>query len=130
MVDRITSSLAKEAMMAALKDQISSAQGIREDGAKMFQQALDPSANLNPSSATKVKSVSPASILGDGLSKVNGSLRAAEPDQLAKDLLSGEIDSIHEVAARINKAKLSFDFAMEVRNKLIEAYRETMRMGI
>ncbi|MFT5284031.1 MAG: flagellar hook-basal body complex protein FliE [Planctomycetota bacterium] len=130
MVDRITGGLAKEAMIAALKDQMSSAQGVREDAAKMFQQALDPSASPDVGKVSSTKSVTPASILGDGLSKVNGNLRAAEPDQLAKDLITGEIDSIHEVAARINKAKLSFDFAMEVRNKLIEAYRETMRMGI
>jgi flagellar hook-basal body complex protein FliE len=61
---------------------------------------------------------------------IDGEVRGADPDRMAKDLLSGEIQGFHEVAARINRARISFEFAMEVRNKLIDAYRETMRMTL
>ena len=49
---------------------------------------------------------------------------------MAQDMLSGEVRGFHEVAARINSARITFEFAMEVRNKLIDAYRETMRMTV
>lgn len=130
MVDRLTSSLGKEAMLAAIRDQAGSAQGIRDDAQKMFQAALDSSGSGGTPSVDAAQPSSPASVLGDGLQAVNREVQAADPDVLAKDLMSGEISSIHEVAMRINRAKISFDFAMEVRNKLIEAYRETMRMGV
>ena len=35
-----------------------------------------------------------------------------------------------EIAARVKRADLSFKFAMEIRNKLIDAYREVMRMQV
>jgi len=130
MVDRITSSLGREAILAAIKDQAGAAQGIRQDAQKMFEAALDPGSAGASASVDAAKNASPVSTLAEGLMSVNQEVQAASPDALAKDLISGEINSIHEVAMRINKAKLSFDFAMEVRNKLIEAYRETMRMGV
>ncbi len=117
-------------MLAAIRDQAGSAQGIRDDAQKMFQAALDSSGSGGTPSVDAAQPSSPASVLGDGLQAVNREVQAADPDVLAKDLMSGEISSIHEVAMRINRAKISFDFAMEVRNKLIEAYRETMRMGV
>ena len=130
MVDRLTSSLGKEAMLAAIRDQAGAAQGIRQDAQKMFEATLNSSGGSGTPAVDAAKPSSPASMLGDGLQAVNREVQAADPDLLAKDLMSGEISSIHEVAMRINRAKISFDFAMEVRNKLIEAYRETMRMGV
>jgi len=130
MVDRITSSLGREAILAALKDQAGAAQGIRDDAQKMFEAALDPGSAGASAGVDASKSASPAGSLAEGLMSVNQEVQAASPDALAKDLMTGEINSIHEVAMRINRAKLSFDFAMEVRNKLIDAYRETMRMGV
>ena len=43
--------------------------------------------------------------------------------------LEGELD-FHEVTAQLKESELSFEFAMQVRNKLIEAYREVMRMNV
>lgn len=130
MVDPLKSSLGREAILAALKDQSSAARDIRSDAAKMFEAAMDTGASGSARSVEGTKSATPASSMIDGLMSVNQDVQAASSDALAKDLINGDINSIHEVAMRINRAKISFDFAMEVRNKLIEAYRETMRMGV
>ena len=55
-------------------------------------------------------------------------MRAA--DELPMAMVTGEISDFHQVAAQIKNAELTFRFALEVRNKLIDAYRETMRMSV
>jgi flagellar hook-basal body complex protein FliE len=45
-------------------------------------------------------------------------------------VIAGRIDSAHEVAARIKRADLTMKFSMEIRNRLIDAYREVMRMSV
>lgn len=39
----------------------------------------------------------------------------------------GETDNLHRVMLAQNQAQLSLKLAVEVRNKLVEAYKETMR---
>lgn len=45
-------------------------------------------------------------------------------------LLTGETDNVAEVFAASNKAGIAFDLLMEVRNKLIDAYREIQQMRV
>lgn len=40
---------------------------------------------------------------------------------------NGESDNLHRVMIAQNQAQLSLKLAVEVRNKLVEAYKETMR---
>ena len=40
-----------------------------------------------------------------------------------------QVDSAHAFVA-IEKANVSFQFAMQIRNKLLEAYQEIMRMAV
>lgn len=51
-------------------------------------------------------------------------------DESVQKLVSGETESIHQVMIAIEEADLAFRLMMEVRNKLIEAYQEIMRMQI
>ena len=46
------------------------------------------------------------------------------------DLVSGKTDNIVPVVNKMAKADLSFKLLVGVRNKVIEAYKETMRMQI
>jgi flagellar hook-basal body complex protein FliE len=62
------------------------------------------------------------------LGSVEEGVRAV--DALPADLAAGRVTEFHEIAARIKDAELTMKFALEVRDKLIEAYRETMRMSI
>jgi flagellar hook-basal body complex protein FliE len=51
-------------------------------------------------------------------------------DSLPFELLTGKVSDFHEVAGQLKQAELAFKFSMEVRNKLIDAYRETMRLSV
>jgi len=44
--------------------------------------------------------------------------------------LSGEDEELHHVAIATQQADLSFQLFMEVRNKVVNAYQEVMRMQI
>ncbi|MEM9381982.1 MAG: flagellar hook-basal body complex protein FliE [Planctomycetota bacterium] len=45
------------------------------------------------------------------------------------DVLEGRVD-LHEVAAQLKESEITFQFALQVRNKLLDAYREVMRMSV
>ena len=45
-------------------------------------------------------------------------------------LATGEMNNLHEVMMSLEKAKLSFELALQVRNKLLEGYQEVMRMQV
>ena len=44
--------------------------------------------------------------------------------------ITGEVNNIHDVMIAVEKAKTSFELLMEIRNKMLDAYRELMRMQV
>ena len=66
-------------------------------------------------------------LLEKGIASVDTSVRSTE--QLHLDVLQGKLD-LHEVAAKLKESELGFEFALQVRNKLLDAYREVMRMTV
>lgn len=52
-----------------------------------------------------------------------------DADTAARELLLGRID-MHQAMIATEKASLAMDLTIQVRNKLIEAYQEIMRMQI
>ncbi|HEY66046.1 MAG TPA: flagellar hook-basal body complex protein FliE [Caldilineae bacterium] len=53
-----------------------------------------------------------------------------EADDAATRLALGEPVDLHDVMIAVQKADLGFQLALQVRNKLIEAYQEIMRMQV
>jgi flagellar hook-basal body complex protein FliE len=51
-------------------------------------------------------------------------------DNLTLGLLTGEIQDIHQATVAMQEAKLAMQLAVEVRNKVIEAYQELSRMQV
>ena len=51
-------------------------------------------------------------------------------DMSIKDLLSGKNEDITSVVSAVAKADISFKLLVGVRNKLIEAYKQTMNMPL
>ena len=51
-------------------------------------------------------------------------------DMSIKDLLSGKSEDITSVVSAVAKADMSFKLLIGVRNKLIEAYKQTMNMPL
>jgi flagellar hook-basal body complex protein FliE len=45
-----------------------------------------------------------------------------------QDLVTGETTDIHNVAVKMKEAEVAFGLMMEVRNKLVEAYQEIIKM--
>jgi flagellar hook-basal body complex protein FliE len=117
MVDRIGqgTSLARAAIEAALKRQTETAR--RLSGAA--EGASTPGAEPRTDFAQKIT---------EGLRQVDDEVKKA--DQLVNDVVSGKVHDIHEVTAQLAQSQLSLRFALEVRNKFIDAYREVMRMSV
>jgi flagellar hook-basal body complex protein FliE len=53
---------------------------------------------------------------------------SAQADDEARNLMTGEGADMHTAMLAVQKADLSFQMMMAVRSKLIDAYREVMRM--
>lgn len=51
-----------------------------------------------------------------------------EADQKAEEFAVGKRHDMHEIIIASEKADLSFRFLVQIRNKLLEAYQEIMRM--
>ena len=62
------------------------------------------------------------------ISKVDGHQQSS--DTSIKDLLSGKNEDITSVVAAVAQAEMSFKLLVGVRNKLIEAYKQTMNMPL
>jgi flagellar hook-basal body complex protein FliE len=54
----------------------------------------------------------------------------AENDLGNLELLAGEGTGIHETIIQAEKAELALELALQVRNKVIDAYNEIMRMQL
>ncbi len=62
------------------------------------------------------------------LKGVNGAQK--ESEKLTGQLVTGEATDIHEVMIASQKASLSLQLTVQVRNKVVEAYQEVMRMQV
>jgi flagellar hook-basal body complex protein FliE len=65
-------------------------------------------------------------ILKQALQEVNQVSAQAEVE--ARNLMTGEGADMHSAMLAVQKADISFQMMMAVRSKLIDAYREVMRM--
>jgi len=121
MVNRISngSSLAREAIMAAIRKQAQNADSIQKAAEKI---ASAQTGEVAPTGRSF------SNLLSDGVGAVDSQIKGVEG--LPQDLVTGKVEDFHEVAVRLKQADLGFKFALEVRNKLIDAYREVMRMSV
>jgi flagellar hook-basal body complex protein FliE len=59
---------------------------------------------------------------------VNAMQRKA--DQSIAKMVSGEVTDVHQVMNTVQEANVAFNMMMEIRNKVMEAYQEVMRMRL
>jgi flagellar hook-basal body complex protein FliE len=55
---------------------------------------------------------------------------AINSEEAVKEISSGEVDNLHQIILGMEKAKLSFDLAVQVRDKLLEGYNKILRMQV
>ena len=79
----------------------------------------------NPAQNKKTD-VSFDNFLKESLKEVNSAQLNA--NNAVKDLVSGNTENIHETMIQMQKASISFQMMMEVRNKLVDAYNEIIKM--
>ena len=49
-------------------------------------------------------------------------------DQSIEKMMAGEIKDVHQVMLAAGEAKVAFNLLLEIRNKVMDAYQEVMRM--
>jgi flagellar hook-basal body complex protein FliE len=69
-----------------------------------------------------------SAILRDSVDKVN--VDQVQADHAIKELVAGRSKNIHETMLTVEKADASMKLMMQVRNKILDAYREIMRMQV
>jgi flagellar hook-basal body complex protein FliE len=67
-------------------------------------------------------------ILNDAIKSVNTQQKDAI--QVEDDFAAGKISNIHDAIITAEKASMSLTLTLEVRNKIVDAYKEIMRMQL
>jgi len=96
----------------------------------MAIQPIEPH-QINPAQGAGRVEASDASFmdaLKESIRQVNDAQLQA--DQAISDLTTGKQQDLHQTMIAIEKASLSFELMMQVRNKIVAAYEEISRMQI
>ncbi len=100
----------------------------------MLEQLRDMQAQARTSNQSANRSMSDSKdtsfsdLLKEEMSKVIEQQKTA--DGLATDLATGKGQNLHETMLAATKAELSFNLMVQMRNKVLEAYQEIMRMQV
>ncbi len=89
---------------------------------------LDPSQLRTYSPTPQAPTTSFKDVLSDAVGEVQR--LQSEADTTIKQLISGEIKDVTEAMVAVEKADVSFQTMMAVRNKMVAAYEEVMRMQV
>lgn len=84
--------------------------------------------NLVPQNAETKNQAIPdfAKMLTSSLDRVNEIQK--EADRVGQDFLLGKTDSVHKVTIALEEAQLAYDLTLSIRDRILEGYRELMRM--
>lgn len=91
-------------------------------------QAASPLGPSQASGPTSVDGKSFKDLLLDSLDQVNRLQQ--EASQGVEKLVTGQTDNMAEVFSTVRKADVAFSMLMEMRNKLVDAYREIQQMRV
>jgi flagellar hook-basal body complex protein FliE len=81
-----------------------------------------------PERSAQAGAIDFASWIANEIGSTNAKM--ANSDQLLQRLATGQVDNLHQVMMGIEDAKLSFQLLVQVRNKLLEAYQDILRMQV
>lgn len=99
--------------------------------------AISSISGITPSAVTQTSgaAVSSSSSSGSFASALEGAIQSVEQtgqqaDTAVQKFLNGDGEELHNVALSVQRASLAFDFGLQVRNKIVSAYQEVMKMQI
>jgi flagellar hook-basal body complex protein FliE len=90
--------------------------------------AISPVVAPAPQAGQAVKGGGFRSLLDSTIANVEAMRHAA--DGQVGQFLAGEGGELHNVALATQRAELAFEMFVQVRNKVVQAYQEVMRMQI
>ena len=109
-----------------LTNMLSDAQSIRVSGEKsksLYQNSSDLlTQKQNPNQRSFLEYVK------DGVRFVDAAQKSS--DKMSTNLATGAEENIHETMLSVSQAEVSFKLMVQVRNKILEAYQEVMRMQV
>ncbi|HVY91350.1 MAG TPA: flagellar hook-basal body complex protein FliE [Bryobacteraceae bacterium] len=89
---------------------------------------ISPAPGTGPASRSGSAGGGFASALEGAVQSVDQQVQQA--DQAVQSFLNGGNAELHQVALSVQRASLAFDLGMQVRNKVVSAYQEVMKMQI
>ena len=69
-----------------------------------------------------------ARLVSEGLHALDAQLKASQAD--LQGLALGEPQNLHEVMIRLEESRIAFQLMLQVRNRVLEAYQDVMKMQI
>jgi flagellar hook-basal body complex protein FliE len=81
---------------------------------------------LQPTDSKKTQGPSFSQFLNSAIQQVN--TQQVEADKLTELMAAGKAPDLHSVMIASEKATMSFQLGVQIRNKAMEAYQEIMRM--
>lgn len=97
-------------------------------GPVRLNNAIDPGKLYGSAGSKPQPETSFTGQLEKAMQKVDGMQTGR--DEMVKGMVAGEVTEVHDVMIAAEEAKLSFDLMLEVRNKLLEAYKEIMSLQV
>lgn len=91
-------------------------------------EGTNPIKAINPIGNKKTDQQGFADHLTGALDRLDGLQKQADISSIG--LATGDIQNIHQVMLDSEKAEIALQFTLQVRNKIIEAYQEIMRMQV
>lgn len=96
---------------------------------------ISPVTSIAPAPMPVLPAGGPASTPGAFQQVLAGAIQGVEASSQAasasvEQFLAGEGDELHKTILATQRAQLSFDLFLQVRNKVVGAYQEIMRMQV
>ncbi len=95
---------------------------------------VNPTSPIQPiAGLPEIQQSGPASRPGAFQDVLEGAIRTIESTSrdagaAVQDFLTGKNEEVHTAVLAVQKASLTFDLGLQVRNKVVDAYQEIMRM--
>ena len=93
-----------------------------------LQSILPKAEEMKPQTADDSSASPFRDYIKQSLNEVNN--RMLDADQAIDDLVTGKNQDIHQTMISMQKAEVSFELVMQIRNKIISAYDEIRKMSI
>jgi len=90
--------------------------------------SIDPRAAYGVGSTPGAPKTSFASQLSNAIQNVEK--LGMRKNELINDMITGKTTEVHDVMIAAKESQLAFELLLEIRNKLLESYKEIMRMPV